>query len=598
MLPRMGLRDVMREDVERIADWLSDEEVASRWFGHYACGDPVHRGYEPRLMLKAPTSEWDRVFHRDPNRFVLSIYNESEEHIGECQVLPDKDGSAEISLLIGRKDLWHHRYGTAAVSELLSLVFDYYELQRAWVSVPESNVAALGLFEKLGFVHQETRRLCTRSDGTPLNSRILAISADGYGMHRDAASRRTQATVVTVAGLPGSDATAVSAEIARSAGFRLVDDEIPKRLSMRLKRSFGELAALEASYGSLWSRALSALLTPWERYGAFGGSDYYDAVSISLALEYVDPDAYLTKEKYLQGLKDVVTELALEGNVVLVGNGNHLFLPSGVTALRLFVQAPDLSRENTIAEELGVSLKDAQRLLKRADKECLSVSRHLFGSGLLDTKEFDLIVNMDDLSLEEAAESVVGMLEATTQDPHAAKRLSTGPAVLRAAGQAPGARDREFLATVDVFKGLSDAQVRKVAALGRMLHVSAGDILGEEGRLGDQVFVIIKGSAELSAHSAIGEITVRVAGPGESFPLAALIGAGTLITSVEAMADMELLVIRRSALLALFDDDSDIGMRMYASIAEVLADRYGRTLAHLTANAEAALREADFFDNV
>ena len=60
---------------------------------------------------------------------------------------------------------------------------------------------------------------------------------------------------------------------------------------------------------------------------------------------------------------------------------------------------------------------------------------------------------------------------------------------------------------------------------------------------------------------------------------------------------MELLVIPR-ALLALFDNDSDIGMRMYASIAEVLAARYGRTLAHLTANAEAALQEADFFANV
>ena len=44
MLPIVQLRQVTRNDVRRIANWLGDEEVASRWFGHYACGDPVHRG--------------------------------------------------------------------------------------------------------------------------------------------------------------------------------------------------------------------------------------------------------------------------------------------------------------------------------------------------------------------------------------------------------------------------------------------------------------------------------------------------------------------------------------------------------------------------
>ena len=51
MLPIVQLRQVTRDDIRRIADWLGDEEVASSWFGHYACGDPVHRGYEPYLCL-------------------------------------------------------------------------------------------------------------------------------------------------------------------------------------------------------------------------------------------------------------------------------------------------------------------------------------------------------------------------------------------------------------------------------------------------------------------------------------------------------------------------------------------------------------------
>jgi len=73
------------------------------------------------------------VFRRDPHRFIFSIYTDGNEHIGECQVLLDDSGGAELSMLIGRKDLWHRGYGTSATLALLDQVFNYYALERAWV---------------------------------------------------------------------------------------------------------------------------------------------------------------------------------------------------------------------------------------------------------------------------------------------------------------------------------------------------------------------------------------------------------------------------------------------------------------------------------
>ena len=81
VLPEIELREVTREDVDRIAGWLDDNDVSSNWFGHYACGDPVHRGYDPVHILEAPESEWDRIFRHDPRRLISSIYNERGEHI-------------------------------------------------------------------------------------------------------------------------------------------------------------------------------------------------------------------------------------------------------------------------------------------------------------------------------------------------------------------------------------------------------------------------------------------------------------------------------------------------------------------------------------
>ncbi len=178
--------------------------------------------------------------------------------------------------------------------------------------------------------------------------------------------------------------------------------------------------------------------------------------------------------------------------------------------------------------------------------------------------------------------------------------LSVRTARARAPAAAYGVSDaeRRKLREVDIFAELSDAQIDRVVSLGRRARIAAGQELGEAGQLGHSLFIIMDGNAQLSAESAIGEITVRIAGPGESFPLAALIGSGSLITSVKAMTDMEAIEIPRAALLGLFARDAEIGMRIYAAIAETLGNRYDRTLAHLTSSAERALKRADFWANV
>jgi CRP-like cAMP-binding protein/nucleotide-binding universal stress UspA family protein len=157
---------------------------------------------------------------------------------------------------------------------------------------------------------------------------------------------------------------------------------------------------------------------------------------------------------------------------------------------------------------------------------------------------------------------------------------------------------RRILKETDVFRGLSETQMGRVAVLANQLQVKAGEVLEQADELGDRLFVIITGDAQLYAHTAVGEVTVRIAGPGESFPLAALVGAGTPITSGKALTDMELLAILRSALLELCSKDLTIAARLYSAIAEVFADRYRKTLAHLSINAERVLRGADFLEKV
>ncbi len=177
------LGPVAREDVARIRQWLADDEVAESWFGRYSYGDPAHLGYHPEVVESADEAEWERTFG-NPEHRILSVGTESGEHIGEVHVaIEEALGDGQLSILIGRKDLWHQGYGTAAAAAALDSCFNEWGLYRVWVDVPEYNEAARKMFEHLGFVHEGTLRKSRPHEGARFDSVVMGILAAEYASH-------------------------------------------------------------------------------------------------------------------------------------------------------------------------------------------------------------------------------------------------------------------------------------------------------------------------------------------------------------------------------------------------------------------------------
>ena len=174
------LKPVTREDVARLKSWLEDDEVAESWFGRYSYGDPAHLGYNPAHVMEAGEDEWASTFN-DPSHTILSIYS-GDEHIGEFHVaIEEAWGDGQISILIGRKDLWHKGYGTATMRAGLDLSFGQLGLYRVWVDVPEYNTAARRMFERLGFKHEGTLRKSRPHEGARFDSVVMGMLSTEYG---------------------------------------------------------------------------------------------------------------------------------------------------------------------------------------------------------------------------------------------------------------------------------------------------------------------------------------------------------------------------------------------------------------------------------
>ena len=192
MFPEVTLAPVTREDVQRMGDWLNDAEVNAFWYGLGEDGGPLHIGYSPLRILQAPEQEWRQVFENQDrkavegqDRKIYSFYTEEGEHIGEGQLVIEWPLlEAQLFFLIGRKDLWHHHYGTAALVKLLDQAFETLQLHRAWVDVPEYNQHALQMCQHLGFVLEGHLRSTHRKDGEWYDSIAMGLLADEYSRRR------------------------------------------------------------------------------------------------------------------------------------------------------------------------------------------------------------------------------------------------------------------------------------------------------------------------------------------------------------------------------------------------------------------------------
>ena len=195
MVPQVRLNDVSREDVERMSTWLENPEVMSSWYGADEGGEPLHIGYSPKAALKMDEDEWQHTFHAE-ERKIFSIYDANEGHIGEAQMVIEVPlHEAQLFLIIGRKDLWLHHFGYAAMLHLLDVAFSTYKLHRAWVDVPDYNVHALHLCQRLGFLLEGHLRSTHPKDGKWYDSLVMGLLEREYFRRRPKLMEETKVSL-------------------------------------------------------------------------------------------------------------------------------------------------------------------------------------------------------------------------------------------------------------------------------------------------------------------------------------------------------------------------------------------------------------------
>jgi cytidylate kinase len=111
-------------------------------------------------------------------------------------------------------------------------------------------------------------------------------------------------------------------------------------------------------------------------------------------------------EVHLDRLHAVIYELASRGNAIFLGRGSHILLRAFTCALHLRVTASLEQRIRNLMER-GFDRDVAVRALHKSDHEREAFIKFAFGADWDSPELYDVVLNMDNLSVALAADTVV-----------------------------------------------------------------------------------------------------------------------------------------------------------------------------------------------
>ncbi|MCY3543122.1 MAG: cyclic nucleotide-binding domain-containing protein [Chloroflexi bacterium] len=142
-----------------------------------------------------------------------------------------------------------------------------------------------------------------------------------------------------------------------------------------------------------------------------------------------------------------------------------------------------------------------------------------------------------------------------------------------------------FLREVDMFSGLSERNLDRIASLCEEHTFAPGETLGTQDERGARLFVIREGEIAASVGSQDTGVVVRTVRSHETFPIAILMEPPLLVTTTEAVTEVSAFVIPRVRLMELCELEPEIGMHIYRASCGIIMNRYRYTLAMLSDSA-------------
>ncbi len=201
---------------------------------------------------------------------------------------------------------------------------------------------------------------------------------------------------VSISRTLGAHGEEVGRMVATELGFRYVDNEIIDKAAERAGVSPEAVASNEKTQ-SLLTRILEAIAkAPLEPEMMVAQAEH----PVNLTSAYEDL------------IERVIVETAQHGDVVILAHGASIPLAEVSGVFRVLVTASVSTRVERIAADQGIEAKAAEKACKESDKERERYFERIYELNKELPTHYDLVVNTDALSTEQAAQIITAAAKA------------------------------------------------------------------------------------------------------------------------------------------------------------------------------------------
>ena len=118
---------------------------------------------------------------------------------------------------------------------------------------------------------------------------------------------------------------------------------------------------------------------------------------------------HLWPDQYLQHLLKIIGTIGKHGQAVIIGRGANFVLPPD-QRLSVRVIAPMETRVRNVSQELGITDEEARRRVIKTESNRRAFIRKYFNADIVDPFNYDLVINIVNLSIENAINAINGAL--------------------------------------------------------------------------------------------------------------------------------------------------------------------------------------------
>jgi cytidylate kinase len=197
----------------------------------------------------------------------------------------------------------------------------------------------------------------------------------------------------------GSGGRTVGEKLAAKLGVDFYDKALVKALEEKYHLTVEEIENLKGRKNNWWS--------DFSRVVSVGETMRHQYYSIAVG----DEPKLVTTQQIFKVEKEMLLAMAENGSCVITGRSGFFVFRHHPNHINVLIQAPMEKRIQRLMKKQNMSAEEAEKTIRRIDKMRDNYVTKYTGESRYDTRNYDLVINMDSINEDDAAALIMQYIE-------------------------------------------------------------------------------------------------------------------------------------------------------------------------------------------